>query len=310
MQEAERCSNAEAEEIEEDIRARSPSPLPARYLRDLAELQARLLGAANNCDVGAANNCEEHIGELSHSSAQLSAAMTDLAASLGESSIDQGIGEMQRAVRERPTSHQLTGRGGQVEELQARGFAPLAAALASGRVRFPLQTGVNDDDDHHHHHHHQPATNRPRPQRTTTAPAGLLSFSSNGSMRHPSALEVPSLSRSRSGSSDSSGSEGPSPRPDDRFAGMRTARSSGRSVAPSRRGVPQPCPGVSKWRKPPSPSEEIGSEGVMADLGAEAQRPGGHWRARNTPGAEAQRPGGHWRARSTPGTAPAMLGGH
>lgn len=281
MDAAARLFNADAaEEIEEDIRARSPSPFPARY-SDLAELQAQLL--STNCD----EELDVHVGELSHSSAQLSAAMTDLAASLGESSLDHagGIGEMQRAVRERHGS-QEPATSTQVDQLQARGFAPLAAALACGRVRFPLQTGVHNDDDDDDDD--RPAS-RPRPpQRTVTAPPGSLSFASNCNM-HPCTVEVPSLSRSRSGSSDSSGSEGPSPRPDDRVAGVRNVRSLGRSVAPSRRGVPPPCPGVSKWRKVPSPSE--GDEGVMADLGSEAQRPGGHWRARNTPGSAPARLG-------------------
>ena len=293
----ERSSNAEAEEVEEEIHARGPSPLPFSY-SDLAELQARLL----------APNREEqpdtHDGEMSHSSAQLSAAMTDLAMSLGESSIEHGgsLGEMQRTVRKQQAHQSSTGNAAagsqqaagdeQVAELHARGFAPLAAALASGRVRFPLHTDIGETDDDEQTErvfmHHHP------PQHIAPAPAARLSrsFSANSNnARQPSALEVPSLSRSRSGSSDSSGSDAFSLQPNDRLGSLRTGN---RSVAPSRRGVPPPCPGVSKWRKPPSPSEDMGSEGVMADLGAEMQRPGGNWRSRRTPASAPANLGVNW----------------
>lgn len=294
--------DAEAEEVEEDIRARSPSPfaaaLPSRGHQDLADLQCRLLGA----------HAEESeaFGDLSgtQSSAQLSAALTDLAltTSHGEASSSHGdcaggLGDMVRAVREQQGNESGQGGGvsGQVAELHAGGFAPLAIALASGRVRFPLQTRTEPDADDDRDDDDPLARPIRRgavrtlgevlgpSQRSGTAPPGALevNFSTGGGDRqHLSALEVPSMSRSRSGSSDfSAGSNSPSPRSDERH-GTRRGRSLGRSVAPSRRGVPPPCPGVSKWRKPPSPEQ-----GVITDLGLELQRPGGNWRGRHTPGS-------------------------
>ena len=279
---------SDAEEISEEAGAdTSPHVSTPPPFADLAALQHRLLSQHQTEEVDAGN-------ELSNTqSSQLSAQLTELASSLRESSLGDtsgsgGLRDMLLAFQQQQngdrTEDPAPAMSAEVAALRDEGFTPLAAALAAGRIHFPLQTDTGAEEEDDESGSPTPFERPAAPRRAVTAPAGALghmSFMGTTSPRPiPSALEVPSVSRSRSGSSDDSGCNSPDDS-DTRRTGLRAGRSASRSVAPSRRGIPQPCPGVSKWRKPASPDEG----GVMTELGIELQRPGGNWRNRSCSGS-------------------------